>query len=117
MLPYCLECRKNKQSKNLEVVKTKNRRIMLLSTCSVGNSKKSISLKEQEARGLLSSLEIRTFLGEIPLLGPLLFKMNEIINRFLLAGEKFMPEMHLKQPEFKYSASALFTKNKKRIKN
>ena len=42
--------------------------------------------------------------------------MNEIINRFLLAGEKFIPEMHLKQPEFKYSASALFTKNKERIK-
>ena len=116
VLPYCLKCRKNKQSKNPEVVKTKNGRIMLLSTYSVGNSKKSKSLKEQEARGLLSSLEIRTFLGEIPLLGPLLFEMNETINRFLLARETFMPEMHLKQPEFKYSASALFTKNKERIK-
>ena len=42
--------------------------------------------------------------------------MNEIINRFLLAGETFIPEMHLKQPEFKYRASALFTKNKERIK-
>ena len=40
------------------------------------------------------------------------FEMNEIVNRFLLAGEKFIPEMHLKQPEFKYSASALFTKKK-----
>ena len=30
--------------------------------------------------------------------------MNKIINRFLLAGDKFMPEMHLKQPKFTYSA-------------
>ena len=31
-------------------------------------------------------------------------KMNEIVNKFLLAGDKFMPEMHLKQPRFIYSA-------------
>ena len=41
--------------------------------------------------------------------------MNEILNRFLLAGDKFMPEMHLKQPEFTYSACGPFTKNKERI--
>ena len=41
--------------------------------------------------------------------------MNEIINKFLLAGDKFMPEMHLKQPGFTYSACGLFTKNKQRI--
>ena len=38
--------------------------------------------------------------------------MNEIINEFLLAGNKCMPEMHLKQPEFTYSACGPFTKNK-----
>ena len=42
-------------------------------------------------------------------------KMNEIVNNFLLAGDKFMPEMHLKQPGFNYSACAPLTKNKKRI--
>ena len=42
--------------------------------------------------------------------------MNEIINKFLLAGDKFMPEMHLRQLGFTYSACGLFTKNKKRIK-
>ena len=42
-------------------------------------------------------------------------KMNEIVNKFLLAGDKFMPEMHLKQPGFTYSACGLFTKNKERI--
>ena len=41
--------------------------------------------------------------------------MNEIVNRFLLAGDTFMPEMHLKQPGFIYSACGPFTKNKKRI--
>ena len=41
--------------------------------------------------------------------------MNEIIIKFLLAGDKFMPDMHLKQPEFTYSACGRFTKNKERI--
>ena len=41
--------------------------------------------------------------------------MNEIINKFLLAGDKFMPELHLRQPGFTYSACGLFTKNKERI--
>ena len=43
--------------------------------------------------------------------------MNEIVNKFLLAGDKFMPEMHLKQPGFTYSACGPFTKNKERIQN
>ena len=42
--------------------------------------------------------------------------MNEIINKFLSAGDKFMPEMHLRQPRLTYSACALFPKNKERIK-
>ena len=42
-------------------------------------------------------------------------KMNEIVNKFLLAGDKFMPEMHLKQPGFTYSACGPFTKNKEKI--
>ena len=41
--------------------------------------------------------------------------MNEIVNKVLLLGDKFMPEMHLKQPGFTYSACGPFTKNKKRI--
>ena len=43
------------------------------------------------------------------------YKMNYIINKFLLAGDKFMPEMHLRQPQFIYSACGPFTKNKERI--
>ena len=41
--------------------------------------------------------------------------MNEIINNFLLAGDKFIPEIHLRQPEFMYSACGPFTKSKERI--
>ena len=42
--------------------------------------------------------------------------MNNIINKFLLAGDKFMPEMHLRQPRFVYSACRPFTRHKERIK-
>ena len=41
--------------------------------------------------------------------------MNEIVNKFLLAGDKSMPEMHLKQSGFTYSACSPFTRNKERI--
>ena len=41
--------------------------------------------------------------------------MNEIDNKLLLAGHKFMPEMHLRQPGFTYSACGSFTKNKERM--
>ena len=43
--------------------------------------------------------------------------MNEIVNAFLLVSDKFMPEMHLKQTGFTYSACRPFTKNKERIQN
>ena len=42
--------------------------------------------------------------------------MNNVINKFLLAGDKFMPEMHLIQPQFLYSACGPFTRHKERIK-
>ena len=42
--------------------------------------------------------------------------MNEIVNKFLLVEDKFMPEMNLKQLGFTYSASGPFTKSKERIK-
>ena len=42
--------------------------------------------------------------------------MNNVVNKFLLAGDKFMPEMHLRQPKFVYSACGPFTRHKERIK-
>ena len=44
-----------------------------------------------------------------------MYKLNEIVNKFLLVGDKFMRELHLKQPGFTYSACGPFTKNKERI--
>ena len=41
--------------------------------------------------------------------------MNKIVNKFLLVGDKFMPEMRLREPGFTYSACGPFTKNKERI--
>ena len=41
--------------------------------------------------------------------------MNETVDKFLLVGDKFMPELHLKQPGFTYSACSPFTRNKERI--
>ena len=45
-----------------------------------------------------------------------LINMNNIINKFLLPGDKFMPEMHLRQPQVVYSACVPFTRHKERIK-
>ena len=45
-----------------------------------------------------------------------MYKMNEIVYKFLLTGDRFIPEMHLKQVGFTYSACGVFTKNKERIK-
>ena len=96
---YCLQSRKNTESKNPKVRRTKNENVMFLS-------------KLQEASGLWSSLGIKTPLSKIPLVGPLKqvnqvnvlsaikipmkqvsarYKMNEIVKRFLLAGDTYMP--------------------------
>ena len=73
MLSYCLKCRKNTESKNPKLVRTKNGRTMLLSKYVVCDSKKSKLIKQEEANGLLSSLGIKTLLSQIPLVGPFLF--------------------------------------------
>ena len=99
-------------------MKTSNGRTMLLSNCVMCNSKKPRFIKNQEAKGLSRNIGIKTTLSKVPVLGDIFFwtyKMNEIVNMFLLAGDKFMPEMHLKQPRFTYSACGPFNKNKERI--
>ena len=100
MLSYCI---KNTENKNPKVVRTKNGRIMVLSKCEVCDSKKSNFIKEQQSTGLLSSLGIKAPLSKISVVGPLLFeeyKMNEIENKYLLEGDKYMPKLHLRQPGF-----------------
>ena len=73
LLYYCLKCRKNTESKNQKVAKTKNGRFLLLSNCVVCDSEKLKIIKKQEASGLLSSFGVKTPLGKIPLVGSLLF--------------------------------------------
>ena len=107
MKSYCVKCRKNTENLNSKIFKTKNGRLIMQSKCADCGIKKSRFVKEQEAKGLLSSLGLKTWLIEIPLFGDIFFwvyKMNEIVNKFLLVGDKFMFEMHLKQSGFTYSA-------------
>ena len=73
MLSYCLKCKKNTEGINPKVLKTTNGKTMTLSKCAIYGSKKSKFIKEQQAKGLLSNLGIRTPLNKIPLLGDILF--------------------------------------------
>ena len=73
MLSYCLKCKKNTESINPKVSKTKNGKTIILSKCAVCDNKKSKFIKEQQAKGLLSNLGIKTPLNKIPLLGDILF--------------------------------------------
>ena len=66
MLPFCLKCRKNVESKNQSVTRTKKEEWEK----EKWDSKKSKFIKQQEASGLLSSLGIKTSLSKIPLVGP-----------------------------------------------
>ena len=68
---------------------------MLLSNCAVCGKKKSVFIKNKE----LSNDQF------------------EIFHKFLFAGEKFMPELHLKQPGFTYSACGPFTKHREKIQS
>ena len=60
MLSYCLKCKKITESINPKFSKTIHGKTMILSKCAICDSKKSKFIKEQEAKGLLSSLGIRT---------------------------------------------------------
>ena len=71
MLTYCINCRKKTENLNSKIFKTKNGRLIMQSKCPVCGIKKSRFVKEQEARGLLSSLVIKS-LRKIPLLGNIL---------------------------------------------
>ena len=73
MLSYCLNCRKNTESINPKVSKTTNGKTMILSKCAICGSKKSKFIKEQQAKGLLSNLGLRTPLNKISVLGDILF--------------------------------------------
>ena len=73
MLSYCLKCKRNTESINPNVSKTINDRAIISLTCALCDSKKSKFIKQQEAKGLLSNLGLRTPLNKIPVLGDILF--------------------------------------------
>ena len=73
MKSYCLKCRKNTENINPEISSTSNGKAMILSKCAICDSKKSIFIKNQEAKGLLSNLGDRTPLRKVSILGGFLF--------------------------------------------
>ena len=91
-----MKCKEKIDSKNQKFVATKAEIILVISNCLLCNSKKSKFIKEQEASALLSSIRIKAPLSR-------------------MAGDRFMPEMYLRQSGFTYSACGPFTKNKERI--
>ena len=71
MNTYCLKCKKETSNIDPKMVKTKNYRLLMQSKCNVCKIKKSRFVKEQDAKGLLSNLGIKTPLSKIHLLNVL----------------------------------------------
>ena len=65
---YCLVCKKYTENTNPKILRNRQNRLMIQSRCSICGSKKSRFIKEQQARGILSNLGIKTPLSKIPLL-------------------------------------------------
>ena len=73
MKSYCFKCRKDTKNINRRVSNASNGRRMILSKCAICGSKKSAFLKNQEAKGVLSNLSVRTPLSKVPILIDILF--------------------------------------------
>ena len=69
MESYCLKCNKNTENIDPKISSTSNGKAMILSNCPTCGSKKSRFVKNQEAKGLLSKLGIKTPLSKLPVLG------------------------------------------------
>ena len=103
METYCVSCKKNTTNKNSNVRKTKQNRLTLLSNCGICGKKNRLLLKTENSTILiLFQMNLK-------------FKINKIIDQFLLTEDKFMPALHLKEPEFTYSLCESFTKHCERI--
>ena len=73
MKSYRLKCKKDTENIDPKVSNTSNGRKTILSKCAICGSKKSRFIKNQEAKGLLSNLGVRTPLSKVPILGDILF--------------------------------------------
>ena len=71
MLTYCVKCSKKTENLDSKIFKTKNNRLVMQSKCPEYGIKKSVFVKEQQVKGLLSNLGIKTPLSNIPLLSVL----------------------------------------------
>ena len=113
-ITYCLSCKKDMENIDPRIVKTKNNKQVMPSKCSICNNKKSKFISQ--GSDLFDSLGLNTPQNRMKALVPsALINLNNIINKFLLAGDRFMPEMHLRQSQFVYSACGPFTRHKERI--
>ena len=70
---HCLKCRKDTENINPRVSKTSNGRTMVLSKCAICGLKKSRFFKNQEAKGLLSNLDVKAPLSKVPIIADILF--------------------------------------------
>ena len=70
---YCLKCRKDTENIDPKISSTSNGKAIILSKFVICGSKKSRFIKNQEGKGLLSNLGIRTPLNKVPILGDILF--------------------------------------------
>ena len=73
MKSCCLKCRKDTENIDPSVSSISNGKAIILSKCAICGGKKSRFIKNQEAKGLLSSLGLRTPLSKVPILGDILF--------------------------------------------
>ena len=73
MKTSCVKCRKNTENLNSKIFKTKDGRLIMQSKCAECGFKKSRFVKEQEAKGILSSLGLKRRLSKIPLFGDIFF--------------------------------------------
>ena len=69
MKSYCLKCKKDTENINPRVSNTSNGRVIILSKCAICGSKKSRFIKDQEEKGLLSNLGVRTPFSKVPIFG------------------------------------------------
>ena len=73
MKAYCLKCKKDTENIDPNISNTSNGKAMTLSKCAICGSKKSRFIKNQEVKGLLSNVGIRTLLNKVPILSDILF--------------------------------------------
>ena len=108
MKTYYIKCRKDTENIEPKIVRTKRNRLIMQSKCSVCGIKKSRFIKEQEAKGLLSNLGIKTPLSEIPLLN-VLFWIRCIKNE---QNYECNVDFNKKDPKFKVGDHVRISKYK-----